>query len=102
MVKIKYMVDEQYFEQFINKETGKERYVLIQKEAEKYYQNNSAEECLNIAMEYYNNEHYYIQMWAVYVMGLVSNKYKTVLNFLKNTVSKKPFLASARIFGNGF
>jgi hypothetical protein len=35
------MVDKKYFEQFFNKETGKEKYGLIQKEAEKYYKNNS-------------------------------------------------------------
>jgi 3-methyladenine DNA glycosylase AlkC len=105
------MLDKNYFEQFINKETGKEKYGLVQKEAEIYYKNNSAEECLNTAMEYYNSEYHYIQMWAVYLMGLVSNKYKKALNFLKNTVSNntswqvQEFLAMAfdnYCKGNGY
>jgi 3-methyladenine DNA glycosylase AlkC len=84
------MLDKTYFEQFINRETGKERYGLIQTEAEKFYKSNAAEECLDTAMEWYGSEQYYIQMWAVYVLGLVANKHKKTLNFLKNTVSKNP------------
>jgi 3-methyladenine DNA glycosylase AlkC len=84
------MPDKKYFDQFINKETGKERYGLVQKEAAEYYKNNSAEECLHAAMEHYNSEYYYIQMWAVYIMGLAAGKNKKTLNFLKNTVSKNP------------
>jgi 3-methyladenine DNA glycosylase AlkC len=84
------MLKDNYFEQFINKETGKERYGLVQTEAAEYYKTNPAEECLRAAMEYYTGEQYYIQMWAVYLMGLVSGKYKKALTFLKNTVSKNP------------
>ena len=34
-----------YIKLFFNEETGKERYGLIQKEAENVYKNNSNEEC---------------------------------------------------------
>jgi hypothetical protein len=50
---------EQYIELFFNKETGKERYGLIPKEAENMYKNNSLEENWKIAMECYDNELYY-------------------------------------------
>ena len=36
---------------FFNEETGKERYGLIQKEAENVYKNNSIEKCWDIAKE---------------------------------------------------
>ncbi|GMO64635.1 MAG: DNA alkylation repair protein [Treponemataceae bacterium] len=85
------MLDKEYYtELFFNEETGKERYSLIPKEAESIYKNNSLEKCWDIAMECYNCELYYIQMMAVSIMGLISHKNKTALNFLKNTVSENP------------
>jgi 3-methyladenine DNA glycosylase AlkC len=81
-------LDKKYFEQFFNKETGKERYGLIQKEAENMYKNNSIEYCYDVSMECYNNELYYVQMFGVYIMGFIANKNMKILNFLKNTVSK--------------
>ena len=88
MVKI-IMVDTNYYKKLLfNEETGKERYGLVPKEAEKIFNENSLENCWNIAMEYYGNELYYIQMLAVYIIGLIGNK--KALNFLKNTVSKNP------------
>ncbi|MDR2074416.1 MAG: hypothetical protein LBP36_03555 [Oscillospiraceae bacterium] len=45
------MVDIKYYTKLlINEETGKERYSLISKEAEKIYKNNSLEKCWDIAM----------------------------------------------------
>jgi 3-methyladenine DNA glycosylase AlkC len=83
------MVDIKYYKKLLfNEETGKERYGLVSKEAEKIFKENSLENCWNIAMEYYNSELYYIQMLAVYIVGLIGNK--KALNFLKNTVSKNP------------
>jgi hypothetical protein len=85
------MTDIKYYTNlFFNEETGKERYGLIPKEAENIYRNNSLEKCLNIATEYYNSDLYYIQMLAVYIMGLIAYKNRKTLNFLKNTVSKNP------------
>ncbi|GMO64540.1 MAG: DNA alkylation repair protein [Treponemataceae bacterium] len=85
------MLDKEYYTKlFFNEETGKERYGLIPKEAESIYKTNSLEKCWDIAMECYNCELYYIQMMAVYIMGLISHKNKTALNFLKNTVSENP------------
>jgi hypothetical protein len=83
------MIDvKHYTELFFNKETGKERYGLIPKEAENIYKNNSLEESWNIAMECYGNESYYLQMFGVYIAGLTGDK--KALDFLKNTVSKNP------------
>ena len=83
------MLDKKYYTKlFFNEETGKERYGLIPKEAESIYKNNSLEKCWDIAMECYDCELYYIQMLAVYIMGLIAYKNKKALNFLKNTVSK--------------
>jgi 3-methyladenine DNA glycosylase AlkC len=85
------MVDIKYYTKlFINEETGKERYSLIPKEAEKIYKTNSPENCWDIAMECYHSDLYYMQMLAVYIMGLIAYKNKKILTFLKNTVSKNP------------
>jgi hypothetical protein len=96
------MINRKYFEQFFNSETGKERYGLIQKEAELFYKNNSIEECHKISMEWYNNELFYIQMWAVYIMGFVAVKNKDVMKFLKNTVSNNPFWQVQEFLGMAF
>jgi 3-methyladenine DNA glycosylase AlkC len=81
------MVDIKYYTKlFFNEKTGKERYSLIPKEAEKLFNENSPENCWKIAMELYNCELYYIQSMGVYILGLIGNKKE--LNFLKNTVSK--------------
>ena len=77
---------EYYTKLLLNEETGKERYSLISKEAEKIFEENSLENCWNIAMEYYDSGLYYIQALAVYITGLIANN--KALNFLKNTVSK--------------
>jgi 3-methyladenine DNA glycosylase AlkC len=83
------MIDIKYYTKLLfNEETGKERYVLAQKEAEKIYNENSPERSWEIAMECYNCEPHYIQMLGVYILGLIGNKKS--LNFLKNTVSKNP------------
>ncbi|MDR1460958.1 MAG: hypothetical protein LBI78_04880, partial [Campylobacteraceae bacterium] len=67
------MVDIKYYKKlFFNEETGKERYSIIPKEAENILQNNSIKDCWDIAMECYNNELYYMQMFAVYIIGLIS------------------------------
>ena len=83
------MIDIKYYTKLLfNEETGKERYSLAQKEAEKIYNENSLEKSWEIAMECYNCEPHYIQMLGVYILGLIGNKKS--LNFLKNTVSKNP------------
>jgi 3-methyladenine DNA glycosylase AlkC len=83
------MIDiKHYTELFFNEETGKERWSLIPKEAENIYQNNSPEDCRNIAIECYNCELFYIQMLAVYIIGLIGDK--KALHFLRDTVSKNP------------
>jgi 3-methyladenine DNA glycosylase AlkC len=79
-----------YIKLFFNEETGKERWSLIPKEAEKICNDNSPEKCREMAMEYYNCELFYIQMLAVYIMGLISHKNEKVFTFLKDTVSKNP------------
>ena len=49
------MVDIAYYKKLLlNEETGKERYGLVPKEAEKVFKENSLENCWDIAMEYYN------------------------------------------------
>ena len=83
------MVDIKYYTKLLfNEETGKERYSLAQKEAEKIYAENSIEYCWEFAMECYNCELHYIQMLGVYILGLIGNQ--KALHFLKNTVSKNP------------
>jgi hypothetical protein len=76
-----------YAKLFFNEETGKERYVLMQKEAEIFFKNNSIEECWKAAMECYNCELYYIQAFGVYIMRLISYKHNKALAFLKNNFS---------------
>ena len=83
------MIDIKYYRELLfNEETGKERYGLAQKEAEKIYTENSTEYCWEFAMECYNCELHYIQMLGVYILGLIGNQ--EGLYFLKNTVSKNP------------
>ena len=83
------MVDiKHYTKLFFNEETGKERYGLIQKEAEYFAGNNSVEKCWETAAECYQCELYYIQAFGVHIMGIVSDKNKSAYNFLKNNVSK--------------
>ena len=83
------MVDIKYYTKlFFNEETGKERYGLIQKEAENFSKNNSIEKCWEVAKECYKCELYYIQAFGVYIMGLISHKNKLAYDFLKNDVSK--------------
>ena len=79
-----------YIKLFFNEETGKERYGLIQKEAENVYKNNSIEECWKIATECYSSELYYIQAFGVFIMGLIAHKEKKAYTFLKNNVNKNP------------
>jgi len=81
---------EHYIKLFFNEETGKERYGLIQKEAEIFCENNSIEKCWETAMECYNCELFYIQAYAVYIMGVISYKHKKAYAFLKNNVYKNP------------
>ena len=89
LVRIIIMIETKYYEKLLfNKETGKERYGLIPKEAEKIYNESSLEKCWNIAMECYECDLYYIQMLGVYIFGLIGNK--KALTHLKNTVSKNP------------
>jgi len=55
------MIDIKYYTKLLfNEETGKERYALAQKEAEKIYNENSLEKSWEMAMECYNSEPYYI------------------------------------------
>ena len=83
------MVDIKYYSKiFFNEKTGKERYSLIQKEAENYYKTNSLDECWKTALECYNCELYYIQTFGVYIIGLIAYKNRKAYTFLKNTVSK--------------
>jgi hypothetical protein len=64
------MVDIKYYSKlFFNEETGKERYGLIQKEAETFCKNNSIEKCWDVAIDCYNCELFYIQMFGLYIMG---------------------------------
>jgi len=89
-----------YTKLFFNEETGKERYGLISKEAEKILKGNSLKNCWDMAMEYYNCELYYIQAMAVYIIGLIGNK--KALNFLKNTVSNNPSWQVQEFLGMAF
>ena len=79
-----------YIKLFFNEETGKERYGLIQKEAENVYKNNSIEECWKIAMKCYNSNLYYIQAFGVFIMGLIAHENKQAYIFLKNNVNNNP------------
>ena len=83
MVNIKY-----YKKLFFNEKTGKERYSLIPKEAEKIFSEKPPESHWSIAMECYNCDLYYIQALGVYILGLIGSK--DSLSFLKNTVSLNP------------
>jgi 3-methyladenine DNA glycosylase AlkC len=85
------MVDiKHYVKLFFNEETGKERYGLIQKEAEIFCNNNPIEKCWEAAMECYNCELFYIQAFGVYIMGVIAYKHKKAYAFLKNNVYKNP------------
>ena len=85
------MVDIKYYTKLLfNEETGKERYSLIPKEAEKICGANSADASWEVAMECYEFELYYIQAMAVYIMGLIAHKHRKAFAFLKNNVSKNP------------
>jgi 3-methyladenine DNA glycosylase AlkC len=89
--KILPMVDiEHYTKLFFNEETGKERYGLIQKEAEIFRKERSIEECWEAAMECYDCDKYYIQSFGVYIMGIISYKHKKAYTFLKDKVSTNP------------
>jgi len=79
-----------YSKLLFNSETGKERYSLIPREAEKICNDNSPDKSWEIAMECYTCELYYIQAMAVYIMGLIAHKYKKALGFMKSTVSRNP------------
>jgi 3-methyladenine DNA glycosylase AlkC len=80
------MIDKTYYTKLLfNEETGKERYGLAQKEAQKIYAENTETYCWDFAMECYRCESYYIQMLGVYLLGLIGNQ--KALYFLKNTVS---------------
>ena len=83
------MIDQKYYTKLLfNEETGKERYGLAQKEAEKIYNESPPKECWEFAIECYGCQPHYIQMLGVYILGLIGNK--KALSFLKNTVSKNP------------
>ena len=85
------MVNLEYYTKLLfNKETGKERYGIIPKEAENICTNNPVEKCWEMAMECYYCELYYIQALGVSVMGLIAHTHKTAYNFLKNNVSDNP------------
>ena len=85
------MVDiKHYTKLFFNEETGKERYGLIQKEAENFCKNNTLDKCWEAAMECYNCELYYIQSFGVYIMGVIACRQKKTYNFLKSKVSLHP------------
>ncbi|MCL2878901.1 MAG: DNA alkylation repair protein [Treponema sp.] len=85
------MIDINYYKKlFFNEETGKERYGLIQKEAVNIYQNNSIDECWEIANECYKSEFYYIQAFGVYIMGLIAHKKREAYFFLKDNVNNNP------------
>jgi len=85
------MIDIEYYTKlFFNEETGKERFGLIQKEAENFCRNNSIECCWEVSTECYTCELYYIQLFGIYIMGVISNKQKKAYNFLKSKVSINP------------
>jgi 3-methyladenine DNA glycosylase AlkC len=76
-----------YVKLFFNEETGKERYSLMQKEAVIFCTDKTTAECWKAAQEYYRSDFYYIQAFAVYIMGVISSKEKQAYDFLKNKVS---------------
>jgi 3-methyladenine DNA glycosylase AlkC len=83
------MVDIDYYTKLLfNEETGKERYSIIPKEAEKIFSEKPTENHWSIAMECYGCDLYYIQALGVYLLGLMGSK--DSLSFLKNTVSLNP------------
>jgi len=85
------MVDIKYYSKLLfNEETGKERYSLIPKEAEKICNENSVEQSWEIAVECYGSELYYIEAMGVSIMGFIAHKHKKALGFLKTTVSGNP------------
>ncbi len=97
------MIDIQYYAAlFFNEETGKERYGLMQKEAETFCKNASVEECWAAAVECYNSELYYIQAFAVYIMGVISANKKQAYLFLKDTVSENPLWQVQEFLGMAF
>ncbi len=97
------MIDIQHYAKlFFNEETGKERYGLIQKEAEIFCKNTSEEKCWEAAMECYHSELYYIQAFAVYIMGLISSNQNQAYLFLKDTVSENPSWQVQEFLGMAF
>jgi len=90
-VKRNCMIDlEHYKKLFFNEETGKERYGLVPKEAEKICKDHSLENCREIAAACYDCDLYYIQMLGVYILGLIAHQHEEAFEFLKNHVSKNP------------
>jgi hypothetical protein len=83
-------INSAYFDQFYNKETGKEYYALCRKDAEKYAKNHKINDSIKEVMKWYKNSRYYIQMWAVCVMGCIAVKDKEIFKFLKDVVSLNP------------
>jgi hypothetical protein len=79
-----------YAKLFFNEETGKERYGLMQKEAQLFCKNKTVAECWEAAQEYYQCDLYYIQAFAVYIMGIISSEESRAYHFLKDTVSNHP------------
>ena len=79
---------EYYTKLFFNEKTGKERYSIIPKEAEKIFSEKPPESHWSIATECYGCDLYYIQMLGAYLLGLIGSK--DSLSFLKNTVSLNP------------
>jgi 3-methyladenine DNA glycosylase AlkC len=83
------MVDIEYYTKLLfNEETGKERYSIISKEAEKIFSEKPTESHWSIATECYGCDLYYIQALGVYLLGLIGSK--DSLSFLKHTVSLNP------------
>ena len=83
------MIDiKHYSKLFFNEKTGKEKYGLIQKEAENYFKNNSVEDCWETALQCYNCDLYYIQAFGVHIMGSIAYRHNKALTFLNNNVSK--------------
>ena len=72
------MINLEYYTKLLfNEETGKERYGLAQKEAEKIYTESPPKECWKFALECYDCQPHYIQMLGVYILGLIGNKKST-------------------------
>jgi len=97
------MIDiEHYKRLFFNEETGKERYGLVPKEAEKICKDYSLEQCWEVAMTCYQTDLYYIQMLGVYLMGLISFQCERAFGFLKNDVSRNPHWQVQEFLGMAF